>query len=105
MPRPTPIIRKVLVTAAVLLPALAGGLVLVGAHYAGAGPFAAADDHASGVAGLLELARLLGTGRTPATRVDLVAFTLEEPPYYDTEWMGSHVHAAALRREGVAVRA
>ncbi|PYN18289.1 MAG: peptidase M28 [Candidatus Rokuibacteriota bacterium] len=83
----------------------AGERVIVGAHYDGAGPFAAADDNASGVAGLLELARLLGTGRTPATRVDLVAFTLEEPPYYDTEWMGSHVHAAALRREGVAVRA
>ncbi|PYM22123.1 MAG: peptidase M28, partial [Candidatus Rokuibacteriota bacterium] len=78
----------------------AGERVIVGAHYDGAGPFAAADDNASGVAGLLELARLLGTGRTPATRVDLVAFTLEEPPYYDTEWMGSHVHAAALRREG-----
>src|SRR3989441_9746021 len=82
----------------------AGERVIVGAHYDGAGPFAAADDNASGVAGLLELARLLGTGRTPATRVDLVAFTLEEPPYYGTEWMGSHVHAAALRREGVAVR-
>src|SRR5882724_8665210 len=38
-------------------------------------------------------------------RNDLVSFTLEEPPYYDTEWMGSHVHAAALRREGAVVRA
>jgi len=83
----------------------AGERVIVGAHYDGAGPFAAADDNASGVAGLLELARLLGTGKTLAARVDLVAFTLEEPPYYATEWMGSHVHAAALRREGVTVRA
>jgi hypothetical protein len=39
-----------------------------------------------------------------ATRVDLVV-TLEEPPYYDTEWMGSLVHAGSLRREGVPVRA
>src|SRR6266571_4501270 len=46
----------------------AGERVIVGAHYDGAGPFAAADDNASGVAGLLELARLLGTGRTPSTR-------------------------------------
>src|SRR5882724_694927 len=83
----------------------AGERVIVGAHYDGAGPFAAADDNASGVAALLELARLLGTGKTLAARVDLVAFTLEEPPYYATEWMGSHVHAAALRREGVTVRA
>src|SRR6266850_2268730 len=83
----------------------AGARVIVGAHYDGAGPFAAADDNASGVAGLLELARLLGTGKTPKTRVDFVAFTLEEPPYYATEWMGSHVHAAALRRAGVTVSA
>jgi hypothetical protein len=83
----------------------AGARVIVGAHYDGAGPFAAADDNASGVAGLIELARLLGSAKTPIARVDLVAFTLEEPPYYGTEWMGSHVHAAALRREGVAVRA
>jgi Zn-dependent M28 family amino/carboxypeptidase len=80
-----------------------GGRVVVGAHYDAAGPWPGADDNASGVAGLLELARLLGAG-TPAARVDLVAFTLEEPPYYDTPSMGSHVHAAALRRDGVAVR-
>src|SRR5437667_213867 len=103
MPRPTPIIRKVLVTAAVLLAALAGGLVYVvqpiGWRSSGARP-----DGVDPVR-LEAHVRMLGTGRTPATRVDLVAFTLEEPPYYDTEWMGSHVHAAALRREGVAVRA
>src|SRR5437867_4429211 len=58
----------------------AGERVIVGAHYDGAGPFAAADDNASGVAGLLELARLLGTGRTPATRVGRVAFTLGDAP-------------------------
>jgi Zn-dependent M28 family amino/carboxypeptidase len=83
----------------------AGDRVVVGAHYDAAGPFPAADDNASGVAGLLELARLLGAGSPPAARVDLVAFTLEEPPYYDTPSMGSHVHAAALRREGAVVRA
>src|SRR5207244_10719295 len=66
----------------------AGERVIVGAHYDGAGPFAAADDNASGVAGLIELARLLGTGRTPATRVDLVAFPPAEPPDYDTAWLG-----------------
>ena len=82
----------------------AGERVVVGAHYDGAGAFPAADDNASGVAGLLELARLLATSGTTA-RIDLVAFTLEEPPYYATEWMGSHVHAAALRREGAVVRA
>ena len=83
----------------------AGARVVVGAHYDAAGAFPAADDNASGVAGLLELARLLGTSGATAARIDLVAFTLEEPPYYATEWMGSHVHATALRREGAVVRA
>jgi hypothetical protein len=78
--------------------------VVVGAHYDAAGNFPAADDNASGVAGLLELARLLGARDAPAARIDLVAFTLEEPPYYDTRWMGSHVHAEALRRGGAVVR-
>ena len=83
----------------------AGARVVVGAHYDAAGPLPGADDNASGVAGVLELARMLGVNATLAARVDLVAFTLEEPPYYDTEWMGSLLHAASLRREGVAVRA
>ena len=78
--------------------------VVVGAHYDAAGAFPAADDNASGVAGLLELARLLGARDATAARIDLVAFTLEEPPYYDTRWMGSHVHAQALQREGAVVR-
>jgi Peptidase family M28 len=82
-----------------------GERVVVGAHYDAAGPFPAADDNASGVAGLLELARLLRTSRGTAARIDLVAFALEEPPYYATPWMGSHVHAESLRREGAVVRA
>jgi Zn-dependent M28 family amino/carboxypeptidase len=54
-----------------------------------------ADDNASGVAGLLELSRLLG--RNSQTRsIDLVAYTLEEPPYFDTEHMGSVWHAHSL---------
>jgi hypothetical protein len=34
--------------------------VIVGAHYDAAGPYPGADDNASGVAGLLELAAVLG---------------------------------------------
>lgn len=58
-----------------------------------------ADDNASGVAALLELARLLG--RTPQARpIELVAYTLEEPPYFRTGHMGSAWHAKALRAAG-----
>lgn len=83
----------------------AGERIVIGAHYDAAGAFAGADDNASGVAGLLELARMLGGSRGTAARLDLVAFTLEEPPYYGTPWMGSHVHAGALRSEAAVVRA
>ncbi|GAA4311483.1 M28 family peptidase [Nibribacter koreensis] len=69
--------------------------VIVGAHYDVCGNQQGADDNASGVVGLLELARLL-KGQKLNHRVDLVAYTLEEPPYFRTEHMGSYVHAKSL---------
>ncbi len=54
-----------------------------------------ADDNASGVAGLIELAYLLGKN-PPSHPVELVAYTTEEPPYFRTEHMGSAVHAQSL---------
>ena len=78
--------------------------IIVGAHYDTAGPLPGADDNASGVAGLIELARLLGR-QPPPLRVELVAFTLEEPPYFRTTGMGSSVHAESLRQHNVRVRA
>jgi hypothetical protein len=77
--------------------------IVVGAHYDTAGPLPGADDNASGVAGLLELAQLLSSQQLPM-RVELVAFTLEEPPYFRTAHMGSAIHAASLRKQGVNVR-
>ncbi len=64
-----------------------------------------ADDNASGVAVLLELARILGAERPPATHTELVAYVLEEPPYFRTGFMGSAVHAFSLRDAGAEVRA
>jgi Zn-dependent M28 family amino/carboxypeptidase len=78
--------------------------VVVGAHYDTEGARPGADDNASGVAGLLELARLLGE-QPPAATVELVAYSLEEPPNFRTEHMGSHVHAASLAAAEVRVRA
>jgi len=73
----------------------AGPLLVIGAHYDSAGDTPGADDDASGVAGLLELARLLGA-HPPAKPVELVAFALEEPPYFRTAAMGSYHHARSL---------
>jgi hypothetical protein len=78
--------------------------VVVGAHYDAAGPYPGADDNASGSAGLLELARLLGGAELPL-KVELVAYSLEEPPFFRTEHMGSAFHARALKQEGASVRA
>ncbi|MFG5777944.1 M28 family peptidase [Comamonas sp. J-3] len=62
-----------------------------------------ADDNASGVAGLLELARLL-TELPPKQPIELVAYTLEEPPQFRTPLMGSFVHASQLAQQGVPLR-
>ncbi len=81
-----------------------GERIVIGAHYDAAGPYPAADDNASGVAGLMELGGLLGRS-PPPVRVDLVAYSLEEPPFFRTAHMGSAVHAHSLRLERVPVRA
>lgn len=63
----------------------------------------AADDNASGVAGLLETARLikqLGIQK----RIQLVAYTLEEPPYFRTEDMGSYHHAKNLYDQKIPIK-
>ncbi|MDI6773996.1 MAG: M28 family peptidase [Verrucomicrobiota bacterium] len=82
-----------------------GERVVVGAHYDAVAGSPGADDNASGVAGLIELAGLLaGETNLPRT-IELVAYTLEEPPFFRGEEMGSFRHAQLLKREGVKVRA
>ncbi|OHE80401.1 MAG: hypothetical protein A3G75_02030 [Verrucomicrobia bacterium RIFCSPLOWO2_12_FULL_64_8] len=81
-----------------------GTLIVVGAHYDVFGNLPGADDNASGVAGLLELARLLDT-RHLASPVELVAYSTEEPPFFGGPDMGSAVHAASLVTAGVRVHA
>lgn len=68
---------------------------VVGAHYDAFVGFPGADDNASGVAGLIELGTLLSKVSLQS-RIILVAYTLEEPPYFRTEKMGSAVHANSL---------
>src|SRR5690606_33400364 len=60
--------------------------VIVGAHYDVCENQEGADDNASGVVGLLELSRLLKDQKLNQ-RIDLVAYSLEEPPFFRTEYM------------------
>lgn len=76
--------------------------VVIGAHYDAVPGTPGADDNASGVAGLLELARLLQGVKLRHT-VELVAFCSEEPPCFDSEHMGSSHHARSLAEQRVPV--
>lgn len=80
--------------------------LVIGAHYDVCGEQAGADDNASGIAGILEIARLLSQFKpTVISRVELIAYTLEEPPFFRTPFMGSAVHAQSLFTQQVPVKA
>lgn len=80
-----------------------GERIIVGAHYDVCGNQDGADDNASGVAGILELARLLKE-KTSKYRIDLIAYTLEEPPYFNSKQMGSYIHAKSLNDAHVPIK-
>lgn len=79
-------------------------IVVVGAHYdTAANP--GADDNASAVAALLELARWF-EGKNSDRTLRFVAFVNEEPPYFHQEGeMGSWVYARDARKRGENIRA
>ncbi|MFZ2644245.1 MAG: M28 family peptidase [Verrucomicrobiia bacterium] len=79
-------------------------IVVVGAHYDSALSCPGANDNASAVAALLELARKFAR-ENPARTLRFVAFANEEPPFFLTDKMGSRVYAAACRQRGDDVRA
>src|SRR5262245_46087779 len=76
----------------------AGEVIVVGAHYDSVSGSPGANDNASGVAALLELARAWA-GRKPARTLHFVAFVNEEPPFFQTEQMGSLVYARHCRQQ------
>lgn len=75
---------------------LAHEVVVLGAHYDSAEDAPGADDNASGVAGVLELARVFAGQPQPRT-VRFVFFPTEEPPSFATNDMGSRHYARAAR--------
>jgi Zn-dependent M28 family amino/carboxypeptidase len=78
--------------------ARANEIVVIGAHYDTVFDCPGADDNTSGVAALLELARLLKNSH-PERTVRFVAFVNEEPPHFQTENMGSWVYAKEVHRK------
>ena len=77
-------------------------LLVLGAHYDVCGEQPGADDNASGIAGLLEIARQL-QGKQLNRQIELVAYTLEEPPHFRRKSMGSYVHAESLKNRNATV--
>jgi hypothetical protein len=73
------------------------GYYLLGAHFDTVPGAPGADDNASGVAVLLEVARLARETPTPKPWA-FVGFTTEEPPVFFTPYMGSRVYAKQARK-------
>jgi Peptidase family M28 len=82
----------------------ASGIVVVGAHYDSVAETVGANDNARGVAATIELARLLQGSKLRRT-VRFVFFVNEEPPYFQTNDMGSLIYARHLRHDNVPVSA
>jgi Zn-dependent M28 family amino/carboxypeptidase len=79
--------------------------IVIGGHYDVCGNQRGADDNASAVAGLLEIARLLDSLQPDLPyRVDIVAYCLEEPPNFRTTNMGSYVHAKSLIDKQIPIK-
>ena len=77
-------------------------MIVVGAHYDTVTGTPGADDNASAVAVMLELAGRIAA-KSPNTCVRFVAFTAEEPPAFNTEHQGSRVFVRRLRQAGDTV--
>jgi hypothetical protein len=80
----------------------AAGVTVLGAHYDAYSDLPGADDNASAVAALLELAATLPV-QVPERTLYLVAFCTEEPPFFGSEDMGSFRFARKLRDDGIEV--
>jgi Zn-dependent M28 family amino/carboxypeptidase len=74
-------------------------IVILGAHYDSVPGCPAANDNASGIAGTLELARRFAqSGRSRTLR--FVAWVNEEPPFFQTQAMGSRMYSRRCKERG-----
>lgn len=76
--------------------------IIVGAHYDTFGN-PGADDNASGIAGVIELARLFYPKQVN-NNIRFIAFVNEEAPYFKTKLMGSMVYSDDLKSKGESIK-
>jgi Zn-dependent M28 family amino/carboxypeptidase len=79
-----------------------GGYYILGAHFDTVPGTPGADDNASGVAVLLEVARL-AKNLAPPQPWAFIGFTCEEPPAFSTQAMGSRVYATHARQQNANI--
>lgn len=79
-------------------------IVVIGAHYDSVFGAPGANDNASGAAALLALARRFA-GKPTGQTLRFVAFANEEPPYFQTQQMGSLVYAGRCKTRGDQISA
>ena len=77
-------------------------ILLIGAHYDSVQGSPGANDNATGVAAMLTLARVFKQHPVKRT-IRFVAFTNEEPPYFQSEDMGSRRYAQRSRQRGESI--
>jgi len=75
-------------------------IIIIGAHYDTNKGTPGADDNGSGIAVLLELAKLVKNATFTKT-VRFVAFSTEEVPSFKTSTMGSYIYAKQAKEENI----
>lgn len=86
------------------IPGARSEIVVIGAHYDSVFGSPGANDNASGVAAMLALARRFA-GKPTTQTLRFVAFVNEEPPYFQTEQMGSFVYTSQCKARGDKISA
>lgn len=73
-------------------------ILVIGAHYDSVRDSPGADDNASGVAALIEMAKAMRANGPAARTVRFVGFVNEESPFFWTGRMGSRMYAKRCRK-------
>lgn len=76
--------------------------IILGAHYDTFDQTPGADDNASAVAVALGVLKTLSNGQVPQYNLEVVFYACEEPPFFGTDAMGSHVHASNQVKDDIA---